>query len=190
MLKDFGIAARMLILLTVLTGLIYPMAITGIAQVLFPRQANGSVIADGETKVGSDLLGQAFEKPENFWGRPSATSPVPYNGASGSGSNLATTNPQLVEAVKGRIAKLKEADPENRLAVPVDLVTSSASGLDPHISPAAAEYQVTRVAKARGMTQEEVETIVKSHIEQPTLGILGQPRVNVLKLNRALTAKK
>ncbi len=190
MLKDFGIAARMLVLLSVLTGLVYPLTITRVAQVLFPRQANGSVIADGENKIGSELLGQSFEKPENFWGRPSATSPVPYNGAAGSGSNLATTNPQFVEAVKGRIAKLKEADPDNPLAVPVDLVTSSASGLDPHISPAAAEYQVARVAKARGMTRELVETIVKDHTEPPTLGIWGQPRVNVLKLNRALAAKK
>ncbi|MFO0886152.1 MAG: potassium-transporting ATPase subunit KdpC [Pirellulales bacterium] len=190
MLKDFGIAARMLILMTVLTGLVYPLTMTGVAQVLFPRQANGSVIADGETKVGSELLGQSFEKPENFWSRPSATSPVPYNGTAGSGSNLATTNPQLVEVVKGRIAKLKEADPDNQLAVPVDLVTSSASGLDPHISPAAAKYQVSRVAKARGMTREEVETIVKDHTEPPTLGIFGQPRVNVLKLNQALAARK
>jgi len=190
MLKDFGIAARMLILLSVLTGLVYPLTITGVTQVLFPRQASGSVIADGERKIGSELLGQAFEKPENFWGRPSATGPIPYNGAAGSGSNLATTNPQLVEAVKARIAKLKEADPENKLTVPVDLVTSSASGLDPHISPAAAKYQVSRVAKALGMTRDEVETIVKNHTEPPTLGILGQPRVNVLKLNRALAAKK
>lgn len=190
MLKDFGIAARMLILMTVLTGLVYPLTMTGMAQVLFPRQANGSVIADGETKVGSELLGQAFEKPENFWGRPSATSPVPYNGTAGSGSNLATTNPQLVEVVKGRIAKLKEADPDNQLAVPVDLVTTSASGLDPHISPAAAEYQASRVAKARSLPQETVMRLIKRHTERPTLGILGQPRVNVLKLNRALAAQK
>lgn len=190
MLKDFGIAARMLILLSILTGLVYPLTITGAAQVLFPRQANGSVLADGEQKVGSELLGQAFERPENFWGRPSSTGPVPYNGAAGSGSNLATTNPQLVEAVKTRIAKLKEADPENRLPVPVDLVTSSASGLDPHISPAAAEYQVARIAKARSLPQEVVRGLVKNHTERPTLGILGQPRVNVLKLNLALAAQK
>lgn len=190
MLANFSIAARMLILMTALTGLVYPLAITGVAQTLFAKKANGSLIVVNDQAVGSELLGQSFSDTKNFWGRPSSTGPVPYNGTGGSGSNLATSNPALIDAVKGRIAKMKEVDPENALPIPVDLVTSSASGLDPHISPAAAEYQVARIAKARGITVEEVQKLVKAHTEQPTLGIFGQTRVNVLKLNRALAAQR
>jgi potassium-transporting ATPase KdpC subunit len=179
-------ALRMLIVLTVLTGVAYPLVITGIAQVAFPKAANGSLIpANGKT-LGSKLIGQPFDDPKYFWGRPSATSPQPYNGAASAASNQGARNPALADAVKDRIKALRDADPGNSAPVPIDLVTASGSGLDPHISVAAAEYQVARVAKARGLPQDGVRSLVAEHTEGRTLGILGEPRVNVLQLNLAL----
>src|SRR5450432_1451224 len=151
MFSQFLPALRMLVVLTVLTGIAYPLFVTGVAQVAFPRQANGSVIVVGDKTVGSDLIGQPFDDPKYFWSRPSATSPQPYNGASSSGSNQGPRNPALADAVKDRIKALRDADPGNAAPVPVDLITASGSGLDPHISVAAAEYQLARVAKARGL---------------------------------------
>ncbi|MFO1022789.1 MAG: potassium-transporting ATPase subunit KdpC [Planctomycetales bacterium] len=186
MMKSFKIALRMLVVMTVLTGVVYPLLVSGIAWVAFPRQAEGSLILiDGKVQ-GSTLIGQSFAGPDYFWGRPSATSPVSYQGLGGSGSNQGPTNPALVEGVKGRIEKLKQADPENQLPIPVDLVTASGSGLDPHISPAGAEYQVGRVAKARNLSADQVRDRVKKHTEPATFGLLGQPRVNVLLLNLEL----
>ena len=180
-------AVMLTLALTVLTGLIYPLVITGVAQVLFPRQANGSLIVDGGGHVvGSTLIGQPFDDPKFFWGRLSATSPFPYNAASSSGSNLAPTNQALIDAVKQRVAALRSADPGNTAPVPVDLVTASGSGLDPHISVAAAEYQVARVARVRKLPVEAVRALVRQHTEGRQFGILGEPRVNVLQLNRAL----
>ncbi|SFW70931.1 potassium-transporting ATPase subunit KdpC [Luteibacter sp. UNCMF366Tsu5.1] len=174
--------------MTVLTGILYPLAATGVSQVLFPAKANGSLIAkDGKT-VGSTLIGQAFSEPKYFWGRPSATSPNPNNGASSSGSNLGPTNPALTDAVKQRIDALKQADPSNTAPVPVDLVTASGSGLDPEISPAAAEYQVSRVAHVRGIEPAKVRELIAAHTAGRQFGILGEPRVNVLELNLALDA--
>ncbi|URL58411.1 potassium-transporting ATPase subunit KdpC [Luteibacter flocculans] len=174
--------------MTVLTGILYPLAATGVSQVLFPAKANGSLIAkDGKT-VGSTLIGQAFSEPKYFWGRPSATSPNPNNGASSSGSNLGPTNPALTDAVKQRIDALKQADPSNTAPVPVDLVTASGSGLDPEISPAAAEYQVSRVARVRGIEPAKVRELIAAHTDGRQFGILGEPRVNVLELNLALDA--
>lgn len=177
-----------LIVMTVLTGLIYPMAVTGMAQFLFPRQANGTLVTAGGKPVGSELIGQPFDDARYFWGRPSATGPYPYNAGSSSGSNLGPTNPALVDAVKARVKALRDADPQNQGPVPVDLVTASASGLDPDISPAAAEYQVHRVAKARNLAEAKVSSLVASHTEARELGVLGEPRVNVLALNLALDA--
>jgi potassium-transporting ATPase KdpC subunit len=179
-------AIVLVITMTVLTGLVYPLVVTGIAQVLFPRQANGSLIMQDGKVVGSSLIGQPFDEPKYFWGRPSATSPFPYNAAASSGSNLGPTNPALAEAVKGRIGALRAADPGNTAPVPVDLVTASGSGLDPHISPVAALYQVPRVARARGLSEDKIRGLVEQHIEGRQLGFLGEPRVNVLALNRAL----
>jgi K+-transporting ATPase ATPase C chain len=179
-------ALRMLVVLTALTGIAYPLVFTGIAQVTFPHAANGSLIAvDGKT-LGSELIGQPFDDPKYFWSRPSATLPQPYNGASSAGSNQGPRNPALADAVKDRIKALRDADPDNKAPVPVDLVTASGSGLDPHISAAAAEYQVARVAKARGMALERVRDLVVQATEGRTLWVLGEPRVNVLKLNRVL----
>jgi K+-transporting ATPase ATPase C chain len=179
-------ALVMLIALSVLTGLIYPAVVTGIAQIVFPRQANGSLsVKDGKT-VGSTLIGQPFDDPKYFWGRPSATSPFSYNAASSSGSNQGPTNPALYDAVKGRVDALRAADPGNTAPIPVDLVTASGSGLDPHISPAAALYQVSRVAKARKLDEASVRQLVEQHTEGRQLGLLGEPRVNVLTLNMAL----
>jgi len=175
-----------LLLFTVITGFVYPLAVTGIAQVIFPDKANGSIITKNGKIVGSALLGQQFDDPKYFWGRPSATTPQPYNGGSSSGSNLGPNNPDLLKAVKERIQALREADPGNTAEIPVDLVTASGSGLDPHISPAAAAYQVQRVAKLRGMDEAKVSALVTANSEGRQFGILGEPVVNVLKLNLAL----
>jgi K+-transporting ATPase ATPase C chain len=182
-------AAVLLGLFTVVTGVLYPLAVTGAAQTLFPAQANGSLVrADGQV-IGSSLVGQPFDDPRYFWGRPSATSPYPYNAAASAGSNLGPSNPALLEAVRRRIATLRTADPSlGALPVPVDLVTASGSGLDPEISPAAALYQVHRVARTRGLVEDTVRTLVERQLEGRTLGVLGEPRVNVLRLNAALDA--
>jgi len=176
--------------LTVVTGLIYPAVVTAISQAAFSRQANGSLIERDGKAVGSEIIGQQFDAPQYFWGRLSATTPNPYNGGSSSGSNLGPTNPAFVDEVKGRLAALHDADPGNDAPVPVDLVTSSASGLDPEISPAAAAYQIARVAKARGMTVQQVEALVAQATAGRQFGVLGEPRVNVLKVNLALDAAK
>jgi K+-transporting ATPase ATPase C chain len=180
-------AVVLLVLLSVLTGLAYPLLVTGIAQVVFPRQADGSLIVrpDG-TVAGSMLIGQPFDDPKYFWGRLSATGPFAYNAAVSSGSNLGPLNPTLVENAQGRIDALRQADPQNRDAIPVDLVTASGSGLDPHISPAAARWQAGRVARARGLSLAAVEALVARHTEARQWGFLGEPRVNVLTLNLAL----
>jgi potassium-transporting ATPase KdpC subunit len=178
----------LLLVMTVITGILYPLAATGLAQLLFPRQANGSLIMQDRKPVGSALIGQSFTDPGYFWGRPSATTPNPYNAASSSGSNQGPTNPALTDAVKQRIAALHAVDPGNTAAVPVDLVTASASGLDPQISPAAAQYQAARVARARKLDVAQVQALVARHTEGRQFGVLGEPRVNVLELNRALDA--
>jgi potassium-transporting ATPase KdpC subunit len=180
------IAVLLLILLTVMTGAIYPLAVTGVAQVLFPRQANGSLILINGQPAGSKLIGQPFDDPKYFWGRLSATSPFPYNAASSGASNLGPTNETLIKTIKDRIAAIKAADPDNSADVPVDLVTASGSGIDPHISRAAAEYQLHRVAKARGLNEQIVRQLIEDHTEGRQLGLLGEPRVNVLELNLAL----
>ncbi len=180
----------LLALFTLLTGVVYPLAVTGLAQVIFPTQANGSLIRQNGRVVGSTQIGQPFDDPRYFWGRPSATAPFPYNAAASAGSNLGPSNPALIEAVQARIAALQAADPGNTQAVPVDLVTASASGLDPHISLAAALYQAPRVARARGLAAEAVEQLVAQYTEGRQLGFLGEPLVNVLKLNLALDGVK
>jgi K+-transporting ATPase ATPase C chain len=188
MISQIRPALVTLALFTAITGIGYPLLVTGIAQAAFPSQANGSILDRGGKPNGSSLVGEPFSDPKYFWGRGSAATP-PYNGRASSGSNLGPTNPVLVDAVKSRIKALKDADPENRSPIPVDLVTSSASGLDPHISPAAADYQVSRVARARGIDQEIVRAFVIAHTEGRQLGLLGEPRVNVLELNLALDAR-
>ena len=179
-------AIMLLLLLTLLTGLVYPLGITALAQLLFPYQANGSLIVKDGRVVGSSLIGQPFDDPKYFWSRPSATAPFSYNAAASSGSNLGPTNEALMKAVQSRVDALKASDPDNGAPIPVDLVTASGSGLDPHISPAAAEYQVRRVARNRGLDEATVRQMVAQHTQGRQWGILGEPRVNVLKLNLAL----
>jgi potassium-transporting ATPase KdpC subunit len=188
MLADLRAAALMLILFTILLGLAYPLVVTGAAHLLFPRQAEGSILSVGGRPAGSSLLGQHFSDPRYFWGRPSATAPVPCDGRGSAGSNLGTGNPALFAAVRDRVAALRAADPGDLAPVPVDLVTASGSGLDPDISPAAAEYQAARVAAARGLPPGRVREVVAAMTRGRQLGILGEPRVNVLALNLALDA--
>lgn len=176
--------------LTLITGVAYPLVVTGAAQALFPAQAAGSLILRDGKPVGSSLIGQNFSDPGHFWGRPSATGPMANNAAASSGSNQGPLNPALTDAVKSRVAALRAADPGNTAPVPVDLVTASASGLDPHISPAAAYYQVARVAQARKLSSDRVSALVAGHSEKPLLGWFGEPRVNVLQLNVALESLK
>jgi len=186
--KELRTGLGFLVCMTVLLGLAYPLAVTALGQALFPWQASGSPLAREGTVVGSALIGQTFTAPGYFWGRPSATAPQAYNALASAGSNLGPSNPALTEAVASRLASLREADPGHTAAVPVDLVTASGSGLDPHVSPAAAFSQVGRVAKARGLTEEAVRALVESHLEGRQFGVLGEPRVNVLELNLALDA--
>jgi K+-transporting ATPase ATPase C chain len=181
-------AVLLFAVVTLLTGIAYPLAVTGLVQALFPRQANGSLVKINEEKMASGLVGQPFSEPRYFWGRPSATTPVAYNGASSTGSNLGPSNPALKEAVQKRITAQLTADPGNRLPIPADLVTASGSGLDPHISPAAALYQAPRVARARGIDERKVAELVRMHIRDRQFGILGEPTVHVLHLNMALDA--
>ena len=175
-------------LFTLLTGVVYPLVVTAVAQTVFPQQANGSLIEQEGVIVGSALIGQPFDDPAYFWGRPSLTSSYPYNGAASAGSNIAPSNPALVERVAARIASLEATDPTNPLPIPVDLVTASGSGLDPHITLAAAEYQIPRVARVRGLETSVVRQLVAEYTGGRTFGLLGEPRVNVLKLNLALDA--
>jgi K+-transporting ATPase ATPase C chain len=190
MFKELRPALVVFGLLTVVTGLVYPGVVTLVGRLAFPEQATGSVIVRDGHAVGSALFGQPFSDPRYFWSRPSATGPQPYNGGASSGSNLGPTNPALAEAVAARVAALRAADPGNGRPVPVDLVTASGSGLDPHITPAAARYQAARVARARGMTEEDVLALVERYTEGRTFGVLGEPRVNVLRLNLALDATR
>ena len=186
MLKELKPALLIFVVLTLITGVLYPALVTGIAQLAFKSEANGSLIERNGKTVGSRLIGQPFSDPKYFWGRASATAPMPYNAGGSGGSNQGPLNPALEDAVKARIAALKAADPNQTAAIPVDLVTASASGLDPHISPAAAAYQVARVARARGLAREAVQKLVEANTEGRQLGLLGEPRVNVLALNLAL----
>ena len=178
----------LLLVLSVITGVLYPLAATGLSQWMFPHQANGSLIERDGKPIGSALIGQSFTDPKYFWGRPSATSPNPYNAGASSGSNQGPTNPALADAVKQRIAALRAADPGNSAPVPVDLVTASGSGLDPEISQAAAQYQLERVARARRLSSAQVQALVNQSTSGRQLGVLGEPRVNVLRLNLALDA--
>ena len=182
-------ALTSLVLFTLITGVVYPLVVTGLAQAIFPFQADGSLIVKDGKVVGSALIGQPFHEPKYFWGRPSATSPFGYNAASSSGSNLSPTNPDLIKAVLGRVEALRAVDPGNTAPVPVDLVTASGSGLDPHISPAATLYQVSLVARERRLSPDTVRALVERHTEGRFLGLLGEARVNVLALNLALDGK-
>ena len=182
----FRPAISLFAVLTVVTGVVYPLAVTGVARAAFPAQAAGSLVVEDGRAVGSSLIGQNFADPKDFWGRPSATSPMAYNGQGSGGSNLGPLNPALTDAIKGRIDALRAADPGNRAPVPVDLVTASASGLDPEISVAAARYQVARIARLRGLAPEAVEGIVARHARGRLFGLLGEPRVNVLEMNLEL----
>ncbi|MBV5275013.1 MAG: potassium-transporting ATPase subunit KdpC [Lamprocystis purpurea] len=182
-------AFSIFLLLTLVTGIGYPLAVTGIAKLVFPEAAEGSLIRVDGTPVGSALIGQSFTAPDYFWGRPSATAPRPYNAAASGGSNQGPLNPALMDAVRGHIATLKAADPGNSLPIPVDLVTASGSGLDPHISPAAAHYQVARVARARQLSPAALSALVAEFTEGRQWGVFGEPRVNVLKLNLALASR-
>ena len=185
-MQELRTACLVLLALTGLTGVAYPLAVTGLAQVLFPGQANGSLIVENGKVVGSELIGQPFGDPRYFWSRPSATAPFPDNAAASSGSNQGPTSDALRDAVKGRVEALRAADPGNRAPIPVDLVTASGSGLDPHLSPAAVYYQAGRVAAARGIDRSRVDALIKEHTEGRWLGVLGERRVNVLRLNLAL----
>ena len=182
-------AISLLLLMTVLCGLAYPLAITGIAGLVFPVQAQGSLVVSGGKPIGSRLIGQPFSEPKYFWGRPSATTPQPYDATASTGSNLGPLNPALIDRIKDGAGKLRLADPGNDRPIPVDLVTSSASGLDPDISLAAALYQASRVARARGLPIGDVQQLVRAHGRGPALGFLGEPRVNVLELNLALDGR-
>ncbi len=186
MLKEIRPAVVSFLLLTLLTGIAYPLLVTGISQTIMPAKANGSLIMKDGKPVGSSLMGQSFSDPKYFWSRPSATGPMPNNPTASGGSNLGPTNPALMDAIKGRVQALRDADPGNTQPVPVDLVTASASGLDPHISPAAAEYQLARVARVRNLNPETLRKLVAEHTEGRQFGILGESRVNVLELNLAL----
>jgi len=176
----------MLLAFSALTGIAYPLVMTGFAQVVFPNAANGSLILRDGKLVGSELIGQPFDDPKYFWSRPSATTPYPYNAASSSGSNLAVSNPAQLDAIAQRVKKLRDADPTNADPIPIDLVTASASGLDPHISVAAAQIQIPRVARVRGISEESVRELVDQHTQGRQFGVLGEPRVNVLALNLAV----
>ena len=182
-------ALVLFVLLGALTGIVYPLAVTGVAQAVFPAQAAGSLVMRDGVTVGSTLIGQNFSDPKHFWGRPSATAPMPYNGGASGGANQGPLNPALADAVKGRIEALRAADPGNTVTVPVDLVTASASGLDPDISPAAAHYQAARVARLRSLPIGQVEQLIDDHTDAPLWGLLGGARVNVLVLNLALDAQ-
>jgi len=190
MRQIFRPAIGLFVALSILTGLIYPLLMTGIAQVLFPQQAGGSLVERDGKPVGSRLIGQNFSDPKYFWGRLSATSPMPYNGAGSGGSNLAATNPALLDQAKGRIDALRAADPGWTAAVPADLATASGSGLDPDIRPQSALLQVARVARSRGVDEARVRALVADHTKGPLLGVIGEPRINVLELNLALDAMK
>ena len=179
-------AVLIMLVMTLLTGVIYPLVVAGLAHVLFPDQANGSLIVEGDKLLGSSLIGQPFHDPKYFWTRPSATGPFPYNAAASGGSNLGPIEPNLTGAFKTRVDGLKLADPGNERPIPVDLVTASGSGLDPHISPAAADYQVSRVAKVRGLQENSLRDLVTKHTERRTFGVLGEERVNVVTLNLEL----
>ncbi len=174
------------VLLTLITGVLYPVFVTGLAKMLFPSKASGSIVYKGDQAIGSELIGQNFTDAKYFWGRPSATGPQPYNATASSGSNQGPLNPALADAVKGRIEALQNADPANKLPIPMDLVTASASGLDPEISPQAAQYQLSRVAKARKMSVDNINLLIAANTQDRQWGIFGEPRVNVLKLNLAL----
>jgi K+-transporting ATPase ATPase C chain len=190
MFKELRPAVISFLLLSLFTGVGYPLLVTGISQLTMPGKANGSLILKEGKPVGSELIGQPFSDPKYFWGRLSATGPMPYNASNSGGSNLGPTNPALLDAVKARVQALHDADPGNTQPVPVDLVTASGSGLDPHISPAAVEYQLARVARVRNLGADAVRKLVAEHTEGRQFGILGEPRVNVLELNLALDAMR
>ncbi len=186
----FRPAIVLFLALTLITGIAYPLVVTGVAQAVFPTQAAGSILTKNGAPVGSTLIGQAFSDPKHFWSRPSATSPQPYNGLASGASNLGPLNPALTDGIKSRIDALHAVDPVNKAPIPVDLVAASASGLDPDISLAAAYYQAPRIARERGLPRQTVETLIAAHARARWLGILGEPRVNVLELNLALDAMK
>ncbi|SCK33925.1 K+-transporting ATPase ATPase C chain [Variovorax sp. HW608] len=189
-MKDiFRPAIVLFVLLSAITGIVYPFVVTGVARTAFPAQAGGSLVLRDGKPVGSTLIGQNFSDPKHFWGRPSATAPMPYNGGSSGGANQGPLNPALADAVKARIEALRAADPGNTVPVPIDLVTASASGLDPDISPAAARYQAPRIARARNLPVEQVLAMIDARSEKPVFGLFGEPRVNVLALNLALDAQ-
>ncbi len=181
-------AAMMMIAFTVLTGIVYPGTVTVVAQLVFPGRANGSLIERNGQVIGSDLIGQPFASDRYFWSRPSATGPVPYNAAASSGSNLGPVNPAFVQGLKDRVAALRASDPDNQMPVPVDLATASGSGLDPHISPAAAHWQVRRIARVRSLPEDRIAALIQANTEDRVLGLIGEPVVNVLRLNLALDA--